>query len=115
MQVSIWLCSVFENLILPSSGGRCGCGPVVLPLWLESRAVGSFLVYLMVASYLLVGVGERRVSAHNTQHPCDQHGSPWPGQALVCCCIMGGPEQEATSMRVFHCFSSSMPKLANSG
>jgi len=77
--------------------------------------VGSFSVYPMVASYLLVGVGERRVSAHNTQHPRDQRGSPWPGQALACCCIVGGSEQEATSMRVFHCFSSSMAKLANSG
>lgn len=115
MQLSIRLCSVFENLILPSHGGCCGCGPVVLPLWLEILAVGSFSVYLMVSSYLFVGVGERRGSARNTQHPCDQHGSPWPGPALVSCGIMGGPEQEATSMRVFHGFSCSMSKPENSG
>lgn len=77
----------------------------------------KFSAYLMASSYLLVGVGvgECRGSAHNTQCPCDQHGRPPPGQASSTCCLVGGPEQEATGMRVFHCLSSSMSKLASSG
>lgn len=79
----------FENLILPSCGGYCGCGPVVTPQCLHvlSLAVPPCMGQCcMVSSGLPVGVGECRGKTHNIQHLCDQHGRPWPGQALVTCC-----------------------------
>ena len=63
----------FENLILSSSGGCRGCGLVVLTMWLEIRAVGSFqlISWLLLTSlwawvWVSAGVVHTTPSVHVT-------------------------------------------------
>lgn len=66
---------------------------------------GSLLTSLWV--WVSAGLMHTTPSPHVTSMGAPGQVRPW--------CVVGRPEQEATGVGVFHCSSSGMCKLVNSG